>query len=81
MCSTDSNLKNELLPVCAGVIQGLSVLRHIHVELRHTILQVLVQLCNLDSELLLRRSEPQLFLQTAQFQNISSSRMELFTNK
>lgn len=57
MCSTDSNLNNELLPVCAGVVQELSVLRHIHVELRHTILQVLVQLHNLDSNLLLRRCE------------------------
>lgn len=58
MCSSDSNLKNELLPVCAGVIRGLSVLWHTHVELAHSILQVLVQLSSLDRELLLRRSEP-----------------------
>lgn len=54
MCNADCDLKNELLPVCAGVIQGQHVLQHIHVELGHTILQVLVQLCNLDSQLLRR---------------------------
>lgn len=50
MCSSESNLKNELLPVCAGVIHGLSVLRDMHVELGHTLLQVIIQLCNLNSE-------------------------------
>lgn len=59
--STDSNLKDELLPVRAGVIRGFCVLRHKHVELGHTILQVLVQLCNLDNELLMTRCEPQYF--------------------
>lgn len=57
MCSTGSNLKHELLHVCAGVIHGLDALRHMHVEIGHALLQVVVQLCNLDSELLLR-SEP-----------------------
>lgn len=57
-CSSDSNLKNELLPVCVGVIRGLRVLRHMHVEPGHTFLQVFIQLGNLDGELQLRRSEP-----------------------
>lgn len=35
----------------AGVIQRLIILWHLHVELRHTFFQVLVQLCNLYSQL------------------------------
>lgn len=54
---TDSNLKNELLSVNAGVIQGLSVLWHFHVKLGHTTLQVLIQLGNLHKELLLKGLE------------------------
>lgn len=51
MCSTDSNLKDELHPVRAGVIQSLSILWHIHVELGYTFFQVLIQFCNLNSQL------------------------------
>jgi len=43
------DLKNELLPVCAGIVKGLSV-SNIHVKLGHALLQVLIQLSNLDSE-------------------------------
>lgn len=46
-----TNLKNELQPVCAGVIQSLNILWHIHVELGYTVFQVFVQLCNLYSQL------------------------------
>lgn len=56
-CNSDSNLKNELLQVCVGVIQGLRLLWHMHVEPGHTFLQVFIQLSNLDRELKLRRSE------------------------
>lgn len=51
MCSADSNLKDELHPVRAGVIQRLNILWHIHVELGHAFFQVLIQLCNLNSHL------------------------------
>lgn len=81
MCSVDCNLKNELLPVCAGVIQGQSVLLHIHVELGHTILQVLVQLCDLDSKLLRGGLRPLFFfLLTAQWENISSPKIPIWAN-
>lgn len=71
MCSTDSNLKNELLPVSAGVIQGLRVFFHMHVKLGHALLQVLVQICNLHSDLVLR------IISQTQLQNITSLRREL----
>lgn len=45
-----SNLKNEPLSVCAGVIYRRCVLWHLHVKLGNTTLQFLVQLGNLDEE-------------------------------
>lgn len=51
MGSSGSDLNNELQPVFAGVIQRLIILWHLHVELGHTSFQVLVQLCNLYSQL------------------------------
>lgn len=49
MCSPDSNLKDKLHPVRAGVIRSLNILWHIHVELGHAFFQVLIQFCNLNS--------------------------------
>lgn len=46
-----NDLKNELQPVFACVIQRLITLWHLHVELGYTCFQVLVQLCNLYSQL------------------------------
>lgn len=51
MCGSDSDLEDELHLVRAGVIQSLNILRDIHVELGHTPFQVLIQLCNLNSQL------------------------------
>lgn len=51
MCSPDSDLKDELHPVRAGVIQSLNILWHIHVEMGHTVFQLLIQFCNLNREL------------------------------
>lgn len=57
-CPELSHLKNETLHVGAGVVQRLGVLLHVHVKLGHTSLEVVIQLCNLDSEILL---SPRLF--------------------
>lgn len=51
MCSSDSNLEDELHLVRAGVIQSLNILWNVHVELGHTVFQVLIQFCNLNSQL------------------------------